>query len=213
MTNFSFAVLISGNGSNLQAMIDAIKGNQIYGKICCVLSNKEDANGLQRAQEVKIPTEVVSNKDFETREDFDTEMVRVLSIYNPDLVVLAGFMRILSPVFINAFPGKILNIHPSLLPKYPGLNTHERVLESSDNIHGITVHFVDESLDGGPICAQSSLEITTRSVKQLEQQIHKLEHELYPKVVSWFGEGLLRLTEGKVYFENRELKIGEINDK
>ena len=213
MTNFSFAVLISGNGSNLQAMIDAIKGNQIYGKICCVLSNKEDANGLQRAQEVKIPTEVVSNKDFETREDFDTEMVRVLSIYNPDLVVLAGFMRILSPVFINAFPGKILNIHPSLLPKYPGLNTHERVLESSDNIHGITVHFVDESLDGGPICAQSSLEITTSSVKQLEQQIHKLEHELYPKVVSWFGEGLLRLTEGKVYFENRELKIGEINEK
>ena len=213
MTNFSFAVLISGNGSNLQAMIDAIKGNQIYGKICCVLSNKEDANGLQRAQEVKIPTEVVSNKDFETREDFDTEMVRVLSIYNPDLVVLAGFMRILSPVFNNAFPGKILNIHPSLLPKYPGLNTHERVLESSDNIHGITVHFVDESLDGGPICAQSSLEITTRSVKQLEQQIHKLEHELYPKVVSWFGEGLLRLTEGKVYFENRELKIGEINEK
>jgi phosphoribosylglycinamide formyltransferase-1 len=93
------------------------------------------------------------------------------------------------------------------------LNTHERVLESSDNIHGITVHFVDESLDGGPICAQSSLEITTRSVKQLEQQIHKLEHELYPKVVSWFGEGLLRLTEGKVYFENRELKIGEINEK
>ena len=213
MTNFSFAVLISGNGSNLQAMIDAIEGNQIYGKICCVLSNKEDANGLQRAQEVKIPTEVVSNKDFETREDFDTEMVRVLSIYNPDLVVLAGFMRILSPVFINAFPGKILNIHPSLLPKYPGLNTHERVLESSDNIHGITVHFVDESLDGGPICAQSSLEITTRSVKQLEQQIHKLEHELYPKVVSWFGEGLLRLTEGKVYFENKELKIGEINEK
>ena len=213
MTNFSFAVLISGNGSNLQAMIDAIKGNQIYGKICCVLSNKEDANGRQRAQEVKIPTEVVSNKDFETREDFDTEMVRVLSIYNPDLVVLAGFMRILSPVIINAFPGKILNIHPSLLPKYPGLNTHERVLESSDNIHGITVHFVDESLDGGPICAQSSLEITTRSVKQLEQQIHKLEHELYPKVVSWFGEGLLRLTEGKVYFENRELKIGEINEK
>ena len=213
MTNFSFAVLISGNGSNLQAMIDAIEGNQISGKICCVLSNKEDAYGLQRAQEVKIPTEVVSNKDFETREGFDAEMVRVLSSYNPDLVVLAGFMRILSPVFVNAFPGKILNIHPSLLPKYPGLNAHERVLESSDKIHGITVHFVDESLDGGPICAQSSLEITTRSVKQLEQQIHKLEHELYPKVVSWFGEGLLRLTEGKVYFENRELKIGEINEK
>ena len=150
MTNFSFAVLVSGNGSNLQAMIDAIEGNQISGKICCVLSNKEDAYGLQRAQEVKIPTEVVSNKNFETREGFDAEMVRVLSSYNPDLVVLAGFMRILSPVFVNAFPGKILNIHPSLLPKYPGLNTHERVLESSDNIHGITVHFVDESLMEAP---------------------------------------------------------------
>ena len=213
MTNFSFAVLISGNGSNLQAMIEAINENQISGRICCVLSNKEDAYGLQRAKEAEIPTEVISNKDFKTREDFDAEMVKVLSIYNPDLIVLAGFMRILSPVFVNAFPGKILNIHPSLLPKYPGLNTHERVLDSSDNIHGITVHFVDETLDGGPICAQSSLEITTDSVKQLEQQIHKLEHELYPKVVGWFGEGLLKLTDGKVYFENRELKIGEINEK
>ena len=213
MTDFSFAILISGNGSNLQAMIDAIEVNQISGKICCVLSNKEDAYGLQRAQEVEIPTEVVNNKDFETREDFDAEMVRVLSIYNPDLIVLAGFMRILSPIFVNAFPGKILNIHPSLLPKYPGLNTHKRVLESSDNTHGITIHFVDESLDGGPICAQSSIKITTRSVKQLEQQIHQLEHELYPKVVNWFGEGLLRLNDGKVYFENRELKIGDFNEK
>ena len=114
MTNFSFAVLISGNGSNLQAMIEAINENQISGKISCVLSNKEDAYGLQRAKEAEIPTEVISNKDFKTREDFDAEMVKVLSIYNPDLIVLAGFMRILSPVFVNAFPGKILNIHPSL---------------------------------------------------------------------------------------------------
>ena len=164
------------------------------------------------ASNSSIPLEVHKG-DFETREEFDTEMVKVLSAYKPDLIVLAGFMRILSPKFINAFTGKILNIHPSLLPKYPGLNTHERVLESSDKIHGITVHFVDESLDGGPICAQSSIQINTSSVKELEEEIHKLEHELYPKVVSWFGEGLLRLTEGKVYFENRELKIGEINEK
>mgnify|MGYP003321587283 CR=1 FL=1 len=198
MTNFSFAVLISGNGSNLQAMIDAIKGNQIYGKICCVLSNKEDAYGLQRAQEVKIPTEVVSNKDFETREDFDAEMVRVLSIYNPDLIVLAGFMRILSPVFVNAFPGKILNIHPSLLPKYPGLNTHERVLDSSDNIHGITVHFVDETLDGGPICAQSKFEVKTKSIESLEKRVHELEHIIYPKVIKEISQGRITLSEGKV---------------
>ena len=213
MSDFSFAVLISGNGSNLQAMIKAIEANQISGKICCVVSNKENAYGLERAKKVKIPTEIVDNKNFVTREDFDAELVRVLSAYKPDLVILAGFMRILSPVFINAFLGKVLNIHPSLLPKYSGLNTHKRVLESSDKTHGVTVHFVDESLDGGPICAQSSVEINTSSEKQLEQQIHKLEHKLYPKVVRWFSEGLLRLEDGKVYFENKELKIGQINEK
>mgnify|MGYP001479124962 CR=1 FL=1 len=207
MVNFSFAVLISGNGSNLQAMIDSLKQEKILGKICCVLSNKENAYGLERAKKEKIPTEVVNNEDFKTREDFDTELVRVLSTYKPDLIVLAGFMRILSPVFVKAFGGKVINIHPSLLPKYPGLNTHKRVLESSDKIHGITVHFVDESLDGGPICAQSSLNIKTSSIKELEKEIHKLEHELYPKVIGWFADGLLKLSNGKVYFDNRELKI------
>ena len=128
MSDFSFAVLISGNGSNLQAMIEAIEANQISGKICWVVSNKENAYGLERAKKAKIPTEIVDNKNFATREDFDAELVRVLSAYKPDLVILAGFMRILSAVFINAFLGKVLNIHPSLLPKYSGLNTHKRVL-------------------------------------------------------------------------------------
>ena len=212
MAAFSFAVLISGNGSNLQAMIDAIEKENISGKICCVLSNKANVYGLKRAERAGIPTEVISNKDFETREDFDTEMVKVLSAYKPDLIVLAGFMRILSSKFVSTFTGKILNIHPSLLPKYPGLNTHQRVLESSDKIHGITVHFVDESLDGGPICAQSSIKVKTSSLKKLEEEIHKLEHELYPKVVSWFGSGLLKLKNGKAYFDNRELKIGELDE-
>lgn len=212
MATFSFAVLISGNGSNLQAMIDAIEKENISGKICCVLSNKANVYGLKRAERAGIPTEVINNKDFETREDFDTEMVKVLSAYKPDLIVLAGFMRILSSKFVSTFTGKILNIHPSLLPKYPGLNTHQRVLESSDKIHGITVHFVDESLDGGPICAQSSIQVKTSSLKKLEEEIHKLEHELYPKVVSWFGSGLLKLKNGKAYFDNRELKIGELDE-
>ena len=212
MTTFSFAVLISGNGSNLQAMIDAIEKENISGKICCVLSNKANVYGLKRAERAEIPTEVINNKDFETREDFDTEMVKVLSAYKPDLIVLAGFMRILSSKFVSTFTGKILNIHPSLLPKYPGLNTHQRVLESSDKIHGITVHFVDESLDGGPICAQSSIKVKTTSLKKLEEEIHKLEHELYPKVVNWFGSGLLKLKNGKAYFDNRELKIGELDE-
>ena len=213
MSEFSIAILISGNGSNLQAIIDAIGKKEIKGKICCVLSNKIGAYGLERAKKAKISTEIINNEDFETREKFDSEMVKVLFNYQPNLIILAGFMRILSPVFINAFKGRILNIHPSLLPKYPGLNTHERVLQSKDKCHGITIHFVDESLDGGPICAQSSLEINTTSVKELEEKIHKLEHELYPKVVSWYQQGLLKLKDGKVYFKEKQLYFGEINDK
>tara|TARA_B100001013_G_C24606349_1_gene441159 strand:- start:582 stop:1223 length:642 start_codon:yes stop_codon:yes gene_type:complete len=207
MRDFSFAVLISGNGSNLQAMIDAIDEEKITGKICCVLSNKEEAYGIKRAKKASIPTKVVNHKHFETREDFDSEMIKVLTGYNPNLIVLAGFMRILSPLFIEAYKGKILNIHPSLLPKYPGLDTHKRVLNSSDKFHGITVHFVDESLDGGPICAQSFIKIRTPSVRKLELEIHKLEYDLYPKVINWFGEGLIKLKGGKVYFENKEIKI------
>ena len=213
MSEFSIAILISGNGSNLQAIIDAIRKKEIKGKICCVLSNKRGAYGLERAKKAKISTEIINNEAFETREKFDSEMVKVLFNYQPNLIILAGFMRILSPVFINAFKGRILNIHPSLLPKYPGLNTHERVLQSKDKCHGITIHFVDESLDGGPICAQSSLEINTTSVKELEEKIHKLEHELYPKVVSLYQQGLLKLKDGKVYFKEKQLYFGEINDK
>ena len=213
MSEFSIAVLISGNGSNLQAIIDAIGKKEIKGKICCVLSNKKNAYGLERAKKAEISTEIINNEDFETREKFDSEMVKVLSNYQPNLIILAGFMRILSPVFISAFKGRILNIHPSLLPKYPGLNTHERVLQSKDKFHGITIHFVDESLDGGPICAQSSLEVNTTSVKELEEEIHKLEHELYPKVVRWYQQGLLKLNDGKVYFKEKQLYFGEANDK
>jgi len=207
MTDFLFAVFISGSGSNLQAMINAVKEKKVSGKICCVLSNNEEAYGLIRAKKAGIPTEVINNDDFDNREDFDNEMIKVLAKYEPDLIVLAGFMRILSPLFVKVYNGKLLNIHPSLLPKYPGLNTHERVLESSDKVHGITIHFVDDSIDGGPICAQSSLKINTSSVVELEDQIHKLEHELYPKVINWFGEGLLKLSGDKVYFDGKELII------
>ena len=132
MTDFLFAVFISGSGSNLQAMINAVKEKKVSGKICCVLSNNEEAYGLIRAKKAGIPTEVINNDDFDNREDFNNEMIKVLAKYEPDLIVLAGFMRILSPLFVKVYNGKLLNIHPSLLPKYPGLNTHERVLESSD---------------------------------------------------------------------------------
>ena len=212
MINFSFAVLISGNGSNLQAMIDAVEEKKIQGRICCVLSNKENAYGLIRAKEAGITTEVVNNENYSTREEFDSKMIEVLDGYQPNLIVLAGFMRILSPVFVKSYRERILNIHPSLLPKFPGLDTHRRVLESSETRHGVTVHFVDDTLDGGPICSQSSILIKTDSPVELKEKIHELEHELYPKVINWFGQGRLKQEEDKVYLDNKELNIGERNE-
>ena len=159
---FSFAVFISGNGSNLQAIIDATKSGIIDGKICCVLSNKKEAYGLVRAQKANIPCIVIEHQNFKSREEFDNVIVQSLKEYTPDLIVLAGFMRILTPVFIRPYLGKIMNIHPSLLPKYPGLNTHQKVIDNEDAQHGVTVHFVDENLDSGPICAQSSMQVKSK---------------------------------------------------
>ena len=212
MINFSFAVLISGNGSNLQAMIDAIEKKIIKGRICCVLSNKENAHGLIRAKKAGISTEVVNNENYSTREEFDSKMIEVLAGYQPNLIVLAGFMRILSPIFVKSYRERILNIHPSLLPKFPGLDTHRRVLESSETRHGVTVHFVDDTLDGGPICSQSSILIKTNSPIELKKKIHELEYELYPKVINWFGQGRLTQVKDKVYLDNKELNIGERNE-
>ena len=194
---FSFAVFISGNGSNLQAIINATNNGQIDGKICCVLSNKKEAFGLVRAKEANIPTIVIEHQNFETREKFETAILKSLKSYQIDLIVLAGFMRILSPVFIKHYLGKLMNIHPSLLPKYPGLNTHQKVIDNQDTQHGITIHFVDETLDGGPICAQSIMKVESNDIDVLENKIHKLEHKLYPKVIQSFAKGELKLLEGK----------------
>lgn len=207
MSGFNFAVLISGNGSNLGSIIDHINKDKIEGSICCVLSNNPEALGLERAKEEGIPCEIVDHKQFAKRSDFDTKMVERLDKYKPDLIVLAGFMRILSYAFIQAYEGKILNIHPSLLPKYPGLNTHQRVLESGDSLHGISIHFVDESLDGGPICAQSKIKVSNSNAYQLKERIHVLEHELYPKIIDLFAKGRLYLNEGKAYLDGKEIKL------
>jgi phosphoribosylglycinamide formyltransferase-1 len=190
---FSFAVFISGNGSNLQAIIDATKSGTIDGRICCVISNKKEAYGLVRAQEANIPCIVIEHQNFKSREEFDHALVQSLEGYTPDLIVLAGFMRILTPVFIRSYFGKIINIHPSLLPKYPGLNTHQKVINNKDTKHGVTVHFVDENLDSGQICAQSSMKVKSTDILELEKSIHKLEHELYPKVIQDFAKGNLKL--------------------
>ena len=207
MKNFSFAVLLSGNGSNLKAMIKAINEDILEGSICCVLCNNPKAYGIERAKQANIPSKTLNHKDFSSREEFDLCMIETLKEFKPDLIVLAGFMRILSSVFVQHYLGRLINIHPSLLPRYPGLNTHKKVLTSGDKFHGITIHFVDETLDGGPICAQSSIEVQTKSETELKNQIHLLEHKLYPKVINWFGQGRLKLKHKKAFLDGREINI------
>ena len=198
MKTFKVAVLISGNGSNLQALIDNFKEEESIVDINCVISNKEDAFGLERATRAAIDNHFVDHTKFKNRETFDQELIQILDGYNPDLIVLAGFMRILSKVFVEKYLGKLINIHPSLLPKYPGLETHKKVIENKEAHHGVTIHYVDKTLDGGPICAQSEIEVTTKDIDDLQEQIHKIEHEIYPLVVKQIADGKIVFKDGKV---------------
>ena len=187
-------VLISGNGSNLQALIDFPEKNYL---ICRVISNRADAFGLQRANNAGIGIDVLDHQEFTTREHFDEELVRIIDSHQPDLVVLAGFMRILSSGFVQHYSGRLLNIHPSLLPLYKGTNTHQRVLEAGDSSHGASVHFVTEELDGGPVVAQVKIPVLSDDDKDsLAQRVATQEHRIYPEVVSWFAAGRLRILHG-----------------
>ena len=197
MKTFKVAVLISGNGSNLQSLIDNFKKESLI-DIKCVISNKENAYGLERATKANIDNFFVDHTKFKTREEFDQELIKILEEYDPDLIVLAGFMRILSELFVEKYIGKLINIHPSLLPKYPGLETHKKVIENKDSHHGVTIHYVDKTLDGGPICAQSQMEVKTDNIKDLQNQIHQIEHEMYPLVIKQIAEGKLEFEEGEV---------------
>ena len=189
---FKIAVLISGNGSNLEALIDACKKNVINGSIDIVISNNPDAYGIQRAKNHSINFKIVDNNRFETREDFDQALVEELKDSNPNLIVLAGFMRILTSVMTEAFRNKIINIHPSLLPKYPGLDTHNSVIKNGDLKHGITIHFVNEVLDGGQIIAQGEISVNANETsEELKTRIHAIEHVMLPKVVSKFADGTI----------------------
>ena len=189
---FKIAVLISGNGSNLEALIDACKKNVINGSIDIVISNNPDAYGIQRAKNHSINYKIIDNNRFETREDFDKALVEELNDSNPDLIVLAGFMRILTSVMTEAFRNKIINIHPSLLPKYPGLDTHNSVIKNGDLKHGITIHFVNEVLDGGQIIAQGEISVNSdETLEELKTRIHAIEHVMLPIVVSKFADGTI----------------------
>ena len=189
-------VLLSGTGSNLQALIDSCAVKDSPARIRAVISNRADAYGLQRAKDASIDTRVLDHTAFEGREAFDAALIEVIDTFNPQLVVLAGFMRILSAGFVRHYQGRLLNIHPSLLPKYKGLHTHQRALEAGDSEHGCSVHFVTEELDGGPLVVQAIIAVESDdSPQSLAQRVHAQEHQIYPLAVRWFAEGRLSLDE------------------
>jgi phosphoribosylglycinamide formyltransferase-1 len=207
--NAKIAILISGTGSNMQAFIDACRHGELAAQIAVVISNNPDAVGLQRANDAGIATARVNHRDYDSRESFDQALVNTLNEYNVDLVILAGFMRILTPVFIHAFYGKLLNIHPSLLPKYPGLHTHQRALDAGDKEAGVTVHFVIPELDAGPAVVQARVTISNDdTAASLAARVIVEEHKIYPLAAQWFLAGRLKLTvdgaslDGKILPEN-----------
>lgn len=198
-------VLISGSGSNLQALIDSCgPGNPL--RISAVISNRADAYGLKRAAAAGIPTRTLDHKLFADRESFDRALIESIDGFGAELVVLAGFMRILSSGFVRHYAGRLLNIHPSLLPKFKGLHTHQRALDAGESEHGCSVHFVTEELDGGPVVVQAVLPITSSdSAENLAQRVHTLEHRIYPLAVRWFAEGRLRLGRSAVELDGQPL--------
>ena len=205
----SVVVLISENGSNLQALMDfSSAGNY---RVSGVISNKTDTSGLQRAKQRNIPTKVVDHKQYASRDLFDQALSQAIDEYEPGLIVLAGFMRILGADFVKRYQGKILNIHPSLLPNYPGTNTHQRVLDAGEKMHGVSVHFVTEDLDGGPVIAQESIAIESiDNAETLALRIHEKEHVLYPAVVSLFADGRLSLDKNSAFLDEQLLpEIGQ----
>ena len=200
------AVLISGSGPNLQAIMAAQKAGTLDAEIAVVFSNRANAAGLERAAQAGIPTASLDHRDYPDREQFDQAMIEVLTPYAPDTVVLAGFMRILSAVFVRHYAGRLINIHPSLLPKYRGLNTHARALEAGDSEHGCSIHFVTEELDGGPLIAQAPIAVHANdTVDSLSKRVQQREHLLYPQVLQWRAQDRLELTDNGVVLDGKPL--------
>ena len=200
------AVLISGAGTNLQAIVDAIAAGDLPARVTLVLSNRAQAPGVARAREAGLPTAVINHRDYPDREAFDQAMIERIDAAGADTVVLAGFMRILSPLFVGHYQGRLINIHPSLLPKYPGLDTHARALAAGDARHGCSLHFVTDELDGGPLIAQAEVAVEQNdTVEALSKRVQQQEHKLYPRVLRWRAEGRLLLTDHGVELDGEPL--------
>lgn len=197
-------VLISGRGSNLQSIIDSARDGTLPVDIRAVFSNEPDALGLERARNAGIDSRVLNHRDFETREQFDAALISAIDAFDPGLVVLAGFMRILTPAFVDHFRGRLVNIHPSLLPDFPGLNTHQRALDAGVEEHGVSVHFVTPALDGGPVIAQAKVPVLPGDdADTLAARVLTQEHRLYPEVIKWFAEGRLALAGDQVMLDGK----------
>ena len=199
-------VLISGNGNNLQAIINACTTKTIRANVVGVISNEPDAYGLTRAREIEIPTYVINHRSFNSRREFELTLKQTIDSMDPNLVILAGFMRILGSDLIEYYLGRMLNIHPSLLPNYPGLNTHARVLNDGVKEHGATVHFVTPKLDAGPIILQKRIRVEQAdTVDTLAERVHQGEYEIYPRAISWFAAGRLKLVGDSVYLDDNQI--------
>lgn len=199
-------ILISGSGSNMVAIADDISNGTMDAEVAAVICNVPEAAGLQKARDRDLETQVVDHRQFPSRENFDLALMKCIDEYAPDLVILAGFMRILTPEFVRHYEGRMLNIHPSLLPKFQGLHTHQRALDAGENHHGVTVHFVTEILDDGPNIIQAVVPVMDGDDAQtLQKRVQLQEHVIYPIAVKWFVEGRLKMNNGKACLDNQPL--------
>ena len=198
-------VLISGSGSNLEAIMESCAAKKINGRVIKVISNNPYAYGLTRASKFNIESKIIDHKEYSSRIDFDNSLEEYLATLSPDLIVLAGFMRILGPKITSKYSNSMINLHPSLLPKYPGLNTHEKVLENKDPHHGISIHYVSSELDAGPLIAQGVINISKHeTLENMINRIHKIEHLLLPEIIN-------EICNENIYLDNNEVKFRKIN--
>ena len=207
----SIVILISGRGSNMESLLNAVAEGTLPVRVAAVISNRPEAKGLEAAAAQDVETCVVDHTRFDTRETFDAAMIKTIDSYSPDLVVLAGFMRILTDAFVRRYEGRLLNIHPSLLPSFPGLHTHRRALEEGVRVHGCTVHFVTPQLDHGPVVVQAAVPVLDGDDEaSLAARVLVQEHQVYPMAVRWFAEERLRLVDGHVVFEAEQEPVGAL---
>jgi len=203
----NIGVLVSGSGTNLQAIIEAIEAGKIEGKICIVISDNPNAYAIKRAKKYNIKTQYINYKEFNNREEYDKKIISLLKEKDCDLVVLAGYMKILTPYFINAYKNKIMNIHPALLPSFPGLHVQKKAIDHGVKVSGCTVHFVDEELDSGPIIIQQVVEVKDDDTEEsLAERILREEHRIYPRAIQLFSEGKLIIKGRRIFIKEVNLK-------